>query len=239
MRILFTSNQKNFAESLEKFLGNRHFIQAIDIFSPMSATENFSNNHGQTFEDVSKCLSGIDVLVHSGLLPSSIQVTDRLNYNMHDTYQLLSLAVKNGVKRVIYLSTLRVMDQYDESFAVTEHWRPVPSSEPEILGPFMGELVCREFAREGKINVILLRLGDLTESLTSLESVSNSTLYLDDAFQVIEKSFSASMKHEYVDFGVSWMPLHIQSNVPNKRFLTDRAESLIDYKPMDGLQMRL
>lgn len=239
MRVLFTSNHKKFAEGFEKFLGNRHVVQSMSIFSPINVENTFSDDRGEIFEDVSKHLTNVDVLVHSGLLSESVHVSDRLNYNMHNTYQLLNLAVKNGVKRVIYLSTLHVMDQYSESFAVTENWRPVPSTDPHILGPYLGEVVCREFAREGKIEVILLRLGDLIDSVDSAKPMSNSSLYVDDAFQAIEKAFSVSMAHEYEDRSLTWLPFHIQSNVPNKRFLTDRAELLMNYKPIDGLQMRL
>ena len=239
MRVLFTSNQQKFVESFVKFIGNRHLIDSVDIFSPINTQQNFSNVDGKTFDDVAKQITDVEVLVHSGLLPEFVNVSDRLNYNMHDTYQLLDLAVKGGVKRVIYLSTLHVMDQYDESFTVTENWRPVPSVNPQILGPYMGELVCREFAREGKIEVILLRLGDLIDSVDSTKSMSSSSLYVDDAFQAIEKAFSASMQHEYEDRTLTWLPFHIQSNVPNKRFLTDRAELLMNYRPIDGLQMRL
>jgi len=239
LRVLFTSNQKKFAERLGKFLGNRHFLQSVDIFSTINAEDSFSSSRAKIFEEVSKHLTEIDVLIHSGLLSESVHVSDRLNYNMHNTYQLLDLAVKNGVKRVIYLSTLHVMDQYSESFAVTENWRPVPSTDPHILGPYLGEVVCKEFAREGKIEVILLRLGDLIDSVDSAKPMSNSSLYVDDAFQAIEKAFSVSMAHEFEDRSLTWLPFHIQSNVPNKRFLTDRAELLMNYKPIDGLQMRL
>ena len=239
LRVLFTSNQKKFTERLGKFLGNRHLVQSIDIFSTINAENSFSSSRSKIFEGVSKHLTEIDVLVHSGLLSESVHVSDRLNYNMHNTYQLLNLAVKNGVKRVIYLSTLHVMDQYSESFAVTENWRPTPSTDPHILSPYLGEVVCKEFAREGSIEVILLRLGDLIDSVDSAGSIPNSGLYVDDAFQAIEKAFSVSMVHEYADAPLTWMPFHIQSNVPNKRFLTDRAELLLNYKPIDGFQMRL
>ena len=69
-----------------KFIGNRHLIDSVDIFSPINTQQNFSNVDGKTFDDVAKQITDVEVLVHSGLLPEFVNVSDRLNYNMHEPH---------------------------------------------------------------------------------------------------------------------------------------------------------
>jgi hypothetical protein len=72
-------------------------------------------------------------------------------------------------------------------------------------------MVCREFAREKKINVVVLRLGEITQEGNPCPSTS--ALYADDAIQAIEKSITAETS--------GWLDIfHIQSDVPDARFLT-------------------
>ena len=37
-----------------KFIGNRHLIDSVDIFSPINTQQNFSNVDGKTFDDIIK-----------------------------------------------------------------------------------------------------------------------------------------------------------------------------------------
>ena len=62
--------------------------------------------------------------------------------------------------RCIYLSTLRLLEDYEENLTVTEKWRSLPPSEdPLLLACHLGEIVCKEFARDSLIDVVTLRLG--------------------------------------------------------------------------------
>ena len=103
------------------------------------------------------------------------------------------------------------MDGYDPGMAVTERWKPTPTADVSVLRYHLGEIVCREFAREGKIEVVVLRLGDLTPVNSSQSSTS--ALYEDDAADAIQKAVTA--EHS------GWLDIyHIQSAVPNARYLS-------------------
>ena len=56
--------------------------------------------------------------------------------------------MEEGVPRLVYLSSLSQVNRYDAALAVTEQWRPKPSSSKSDLCFHLGEFVCREFARE-------------------------------------------------------------------------------------------
>ena len=120
---------------------------------------------------------------------------------------------------------------------VTERWRPTPTTDPVILGFHLGEFVCREFARESKIEVLCLRLGPL--STVSFERPSTSALFMRDAIQAIESAVSADIGLTGMGTrpaGASapksmWNIYHIQSGVPDARFSTATAQSELGYAP--------
>ena len=99
----------------------------------------------------------------------------------------------------------------NDLFSVEGKVALVTATDLPVLCYHLGELVCREFAREGKINTVLLRLGDITPETSS--EPSSSALYMDDAVDAVEKALTAELS--------GWQDIfHIQSAVPNARFLT-------------------
>jgi hypothetical protein len=153
----------------------------------------------------------MDVIIHSGAVDQGTSDSDQLDYQMRCTYNLLWAASEEGVPRFIYLSSLSLMEGYDANLAVTERWKPTPTSDVPVLACHLGEMVCREFAREAKTNVVILRLGQITED--DERDPSTSALYVDDAIQAVEKAMTAETS--------GWLDIfHIQSAVPDARFLT-------------------
>lgn len=77
------------------------------------------------------------------------------------TYNLLVAAVQEGVPHLLLLSTLALMTEYQPSYRISERWRPQPSTDPYVLSKHLAEFTAREFAREQKIHVTVVRLGQL------------------------------------------------------------------------------
>ena len=118
----------------------------------------------------------MDVVIHPGQVDAGLPVSEQLDGGMRCVYNLVRAAVEEGVQRFIFLSSLSVMARYDEGYAVTERWLPSPTTETDVLCFHLGEFICREFAREHKIEVVCLRLGDLVDERRCLAS-STSALY--------------------------------------------------------------
>ena len=149
---------------------------------------------------------------------------------MRCTYNLLWAAVEERVPRFVFLSSLRLMARYDEGLAVTERWRPLPSTEAIDLCYHLAEYTCREFAREGKIDVVCLRLGEPAFD-SGVPSSSTSALTIDDAAQAVDRAITAELPPDSTSSSRSWTILHIQSAVPNARYLTAAAERTIGFSP--------
>jgi nucleoside-diphosphate-sugar epimerase len=172
---------------------------------------------------------GMDAIVHGADTGLGESESDRLDLAMRCTYNLLWAAAEEGVGRVVLLSSLQVLAGYDEDMTVTETWRPVPTTDLDVLSHYLSESVCREFGRERKTGIICLRLGDLVWGDEGEGIRSSSALYFDDAVQAVERAMAA----ERPAAGPDWKLLHIQSAVPGARFATTKAMDYLEYSPVE------
>ena len=105
---------------------------------------------------------GMDVIIHLLEALPGENDSQQLDTATRCTYNLLMAATEEGVPRVILLSTLQLMAAYDDAYRVDERWRPLPRPEPQTLTKHLAEQISREFAREHKLAVTILRLGDVS-----------------------------------------------------------------------------
>jgi nucleoside-diphosphate-sugar epimerase len=227
MNILITSASTRLARHLASELGDEHDVRLTDR-NDVPGAQNFTLCDLDHDEATNDLVRGVDVIIHSGEVDSALSVSDQLDDAMRCTYNLLWAASEEKVPRLIYLNSLSVMGRHDETYAVTERWRPAPTTETFDLGYHLGEFVCREFARENKIDVISLRFGNL---VWDDAEVSASALYPDDAVQAVRKSLTADVADGFSGSTTNWHVFHIQSAVPNARFLTATAQQDLGYEP--------
>ena len=158
---------------------------------------------------------------------SEISANRLIDYHTRCTYNLLHAASEAGVSRCIYASSLCLFARCDDDWAVNEQWRPRPSTEQPVLTQHLGEFVCREFARERRIAITCLRLGDLGQSGDNAEPPSDPTwLARQDAVHAFECAMAATAK--------PWAVYHIQSAFPGARFSSGKARDAIGFAPRQG-----
>ena len=61
-----------------------------------------------------------------------------------------------------------IVEKLGDNLTLSPRWRTCPTTEPDLLARHLGEFVCREFAREGKINITILRPGKVSQDTISL-----------------------------------------------------------------------
>jgi len=201
MKILITGAQLQLPQDLANTLSPTHDVTLTDS----------ALNHTPETNDL---VRGTDVIIHSGAIDPAATASDQLDSQMRCIYNLLLAATEEGVPRLIFLSSLQLMNGHAPDLAVTERWKTTPTTDLPVLCYHLGEMVCREYAREGKINVVVLRLGEITPE--SSTNPSTSALYMDDTANAVEKALAIETS--------GWLDIfHIQSAVPNARFLTGQA----------------
>jgi nucleoside-diphosphate-sugar epimerase len=132
MHILITSAASPLARALAVALRQEHQLRLTEVaqvdlegeFVCSPLEHDFSTN---------LLVRGMEAIVHvAEPLPGATE-EQQLDYLTRGTYNLLWAATAEGVRRVVYLSTLEVMSRYYESFIVNERWRPRLKTESRPL----------------------------------------------------------------------------------------------------------
>ena len=180
---------------------------------------------------VRQAVQGVDAIVHTGEPPPASESEEaQLDRATRGTHVLLQAAVEAGVKRFVYGSTLEVFRAYPDTVYVTEYYKPLPPTEMVVLARYLGEMTCREFAREHPITVTALRLGKLVRE-GEVVGRERDLMWVDvrDAAQ----AFCAALARD-ASASLNWVPrwavYHIAAPIDHPKFLLDRAKSM-GYRP--------
>ena len=91
--------------------------------------------------------------------------------------------------------------------------------------------LCREFAREGRAGVVVLRLGKIVEDPDTPREAYDP-LWIDqrDAVQAVTKALHARLMGTD-QLAHPWSVFHVSSRLPQARFTCDRAKRAFAYAP--------
>ncbi len=232
-RVLLTSAHCDVAHTLAARLRNTYRVSLTSPVgrdaSPLPIVQS-PLDYGETTRAL---VRGIDAIVHVAQPPAGATESERIDYRTRATYNLLRAAVDEGVQAVVYLSSLDLMTGYDADFAVDEEWQPQPVAGSEALSDYLGEFTCREFAREGRLRVSVLRLGKVVRA----GEVSGlwDPLWVDeqDVVQAVSLALAALLARPTPTLG-SWSVFHILSASPQARFSVARARRMLGYQPQSN-----
>ena len=180
---------------------------------------------------VRQAVRDVDAVVHTGGPPPASESEEvMLDRATRGTHVLLQAAVEAGIKRFVYGSTLEVFRAYPDTVYVTEYYKPLPPTEMAVLARYLGEITCREFAREYPITVTALRLGKLVrEEEVAGQECDLMWVDIRDAAQ----AFCAALARD-ASASLNWVPrwavYHIAAPIAHPKFLLDRAKSM-GYRP--------
>ena len=233
MNILITQGKSSLAAALANHLSAGHTVRLTDLAADGDDSGVIQCDLGHD-DATDNLVQGIDAIIHIGYnAVDSGEPSDLLDYHTRGTYNLLTAAAEAGVSRCIYLSTLRLLEDYEENLTVTEKWRSLPPSEdPLLLSCHLGEIVCKEFARDSLIDVVTLRLGFplvCGDRQAAVDSGESAAVSLDDVFTVVDRSLTADIAR--------WQDIHVQSPVPRQRFLMHAAGEILQYPTAIGTEV--
>ena len=178
-----------------------------------------------------QAVRNVDAVVHTGEPPPAPESEETLlDRATRGTHVLFQAAVEAGVKRFVYGSTLEVFRAYPDTVYVTEYYKPLPGPEMAVLARYLGEITCREFAREYPISVTALRLGKLVRE-EEVAGRERDLMWVDirDAAQAFCAALArnASASPNWVP---RWAVYHIAAPIAHPKFLLDQAKSM-GYRP--------
>ncbi len=159
MKVLITSGAAVRSATLADHLAQSHEIRLTER-APVETKHEFVQC-GLGHDGSTNLLArGMDAIIHAVEALPGEDASAQLDAATRCTYNLLMAAAEEGVPQVVLLSTLELMADYPDGYRVNERWRPLPRTQPPTLSKHLAEQISREFAREGKVAVTILRLGE-------------------------------------------------------------------------------
>ena len=229
MNILITSAGSELARNVAGALAQEHTLRLTELYLVDEVEGTFVQSELGHDESTNELVRGMDTIIHIAEVPSELLAeADQpenyaIDYQTRCTYNLLMAAAAEGVQHFVYASTLRLFEQHGEDWTVTESWRPRPSVDSFVLSKHLGEFTCREFGREGKINVTCLRLGNLiTADAAATAEYDSMWLEMNDAVAAFRGALESS---------APWQIFHIQSEFPGSRFSIGKAKGHLKFNP--------
>ncbi len=141
-------------------------------------------------------LVGVEAVVYTAAFdPNTENEQVLLDEAGRGAYVLMTAAVAAGVGRVVLVSRLDLMRDYPEEYVVNAQWNALPRAEAGSLAPMMAEMVGREIARMGKLEVRCLRFGAIGAETTT-----------DDALIAVREALIAEPN------GHNWSLAHVASS---------------------------
>jgi len=237
MNVLITGAASRLGQAIAEELAADHRLRLLDS-TPIDpdCEADVVQGHLVDPEGIWGAVRGIDAIIHTGEPPAELPADELereqflLDYATRGTHVLFSAAVEAGVRRFIYGSTLEVFSAYPDDIYVSEVWKPQPTPEMNSLSRYLGELTCREFARDHRISVTVLRLGRLVLE-EEIEDQEPDLMWVDlrDAVQ----AFSRALDRDTSD-SLTWAGrfafFHICAPIPNGKYRVAQASSL-GYRP--------
>lgn len=223
MNLLITSAGSELAKTVAHGLTGRHHLRLTDR-RDYRLTGEFALSPLGHDASTHLLVRGMDAMVHVAEPDPADTGPQYLDYVTRGTYNLLWAAAHEGVGRVVYLSTLDLMTAYEPEYEVTERWRPRPSPEPRLLGKYLGESVCREFARERRLTVVVLRLGvPVTVTGAGQNDLHPLAIAADDVAAAVDRALTAEVQ--------PWSVIHVQGDFPGARFAIGDARRMLGFSP--------
>lgn len=147
-------------------------------------------------EALDPALAGVEAIVlAAGGDPTGDDEGAMLDIAARGTYVALTAACAVGIEKAVLLSSLDLVRAYPEEYLVDPQWNALPQAEARALAPLMAELVGREIARTGQVEVRCLRLGTLGAETTA-----------DDAVAAVRQALTAERA------GHHWSLAHVASS---------------------------
>jgi hypothetical protein len=174
---------------------------------------------------------GVRAIVHLPGDYSPLARAAQFDHCPRSTYNLLQAAAEEGVKHLVYLSSLVVMTGYPDDLAVDEDWRPMAKGDSPGLTEYLGEVVCREFAREAKVHTVVLRLGNIVQGEgTAGQPFDVLQVGQRDVVQAVSLALAAQLDKNGPRLG-AWSVFHILSGSQRARYSIGKAKRLLGYRP--------
>ena len=173
-RIMITGGSGRVGEFVIKELAKDYELIVLDVNKPKNIPENihykFIQKNIKEIKEIKEAFRDIDVVIHLAAIPVDLPGLGQeiLELNVMGTFNLLEAMVKNGVKKLVFASSMcAIINCFCKEKSFVPDYFPVDEDHPSRSNDFyglskvIGEEICHAFSRKNNMSAICLRLGSI------------------------------------------------------------------------------
>ncbi len=196
-RVLVTGGSGNVAGQLLPALHERYAVRLLDRDHPDGPSDVVV---GELTDPavLDRALDGVDAVVHlAGNPDPDARWQELRDPNVEGFVTLLAAALRHGVRRVVFASSVHAMGAYEGSrqWPIDPEWPPAPCCAYGATKAF-DEALARAYAYQTPVSLVGLRMGLVTPEATREQAVAG-WLGTPDLRRIVVRAIEAD-----VDFGV-------------------------------------
>lgn len=221
MRVALTGAAGFLGQSLLPRLAAAHAVTATDVETrpgdpPLAAAD------VRDPEAMQALCAQADTVIHLACaawdndLDAPANETRILETRIKGTCNLLQAASQAQTRRVVHISDLCILEGYAADVAVSEDFLPLPDTSARQQSIYLSEWAAREFARQGDVEVLTLRLGTLIDA----DSLPTGTRYADGWLDIADAvdAIVHGIENEAAARRGAWGLYNLAADVPGSRY---------------------
>ena len=235
MKVLVTGAAGYIGSVVARELSNNHDVTGTDM-RPMPDLENSVVLNLNDAAALHAAMTGMDAVCHIAWpMGKWSDVTEGdytdMGLGVRGTYHLLKSAVDLGIERVIFQSTINIIEASSDTWRITEEERPRPGIADYALSKTLIEEMCRGFARVHPLTVAVFRIGGVPTLEEGHDNAHPERHYIAstcverrDIAQAYDLALTRPLPSGFEVF-------HIFHDRPGSRFPIDKAKKILGYAP--------
>ncbi len=211
----------------------------IEKFGAAYDIKAFTREKGDilNLQQVTAASGGCEVIVHmASITPSAhpkAEDKDVLEVNIEGTRNILEAAVKNGIKRIIYFSSVCAVGFRADNFPIKEDEVCRPTQGAYGLSKLKGEELCKEYSKKHGLKVLCLRPATVVPQHQFAPPAPGTVpwlgfVHIDDVLAILK----LALENEEITFGI----FHIAPDNKFSKFDITLAKRLLKFKPLHNFE---
>ncbi len=211
-------------------------LHVYDPVTPEFPVAGFSKGSVTDQPTLDKACQGIDVLLYLAMGKKGDDIHDipsAYAVNVQGVHHALEAAVKAGIPRLVFTSSLSVYDGHDLLSGEFDS-EEVPVKSLSVYGhtKYLGEEVCRFFHRVHKLPCLALRLYHPVAVHYWRELHTPGKPFAHTAAPDLADGIEAALRLDHQGFEI----IHLTGDTSGRAYKHEKANRLLGYQPHDWIQ---
>lgn len=183
MKVLITGGAGNLSRLLCEQLEARHELTLFDLVQPKEAGHRFVQGDLTVLAQVEEIARGMDAIVHLGAIIIDTGEAEKIwHVNNTGTFNVLEAAARNGVRKVLFASSICAVGMIFWKKPFTPDYFPVDEDHPAKpddsygLSKLIGEKLCYAYSQRYDIHTVCFRIGPVWYPLDPLSEFNMNCL---------------------------------------------------------------